>query len=314
MAIRVEQKTRITMATNPIALQKVSEDGKYRLTVHYDECADHPLRNCDFPLHMDDWCRDYSANPTSGTNREHYDSREACMRDLVATYGDRKKVLELLKDNGKKQFHAIDECALMYDRSRRAWLLQAWSPGYRHSTWEEKREPHWDEVECYDCKEDDLDLYSVAQDLTEETLSDVLTDCMTDEVKVMSYGFHYYGEISFYSRVDADSEGIAWLVKSEATKDWLTEEQWATKDCYELSEGEREEICAWAEGNVFWFEVEKAVRWQTHRECLSEEREPEDYEETEWERMDSCGGFYGLDYAVQYAIECNQLPKMLEAA
>jgi hypothetical protein len=52
------------MSTNveyPVALQKVSADGKYRLTVRYDEYAEHPLLMCDFPLHMDDWSRDYTA-------------------------------------------------------------------------------------------------------------------------------------------------------------------------------------------------------------------------------------------------------------
>lgn len=300
----------------PVAFQKVSADGKYRLTVRYEEGADHPLCTCDFPLHMDDWCRDYSANPTRRSKSElHYDSARNCMMQLLVWYGDRKKIIDRLVANGKEGFHEQYDNALIYDKHRREWVLMSWVSKYRSYTGE-IIEAHWSEEWSFCCKREEIEVFDVVDYMSEESLVDLLENCMTDECKVMSYNFGYHGSISFYSNVDADCAGLAWLVKSEAVGEgkWLTEEQWNTQDCYMLSSGEREEIEAWAEGNVFWFEVEKSVTWKTHRECLSEDREPQDYEEQVWEYVDSCGGFYGLNYAVQYAIECNDLPKMLAKA
>ncbi len=307
------------MSTNveyPIALQKVSEDGKYRLTVRYEECAEHPLLMCDFPLHMDDWHRDYSANPTHWSkNKEHSDSIEACMIHLLAHYGDDKKIIGRLVANGKEQFHERYDNALIYDKHRREWVLSSWVPAYRSYTGE-TIDAHWSEEWSFCCKRDDIDAWEVLDQLSTETLSNLLENCMTEKCKVMSYDFGNYGHMSFYSNADGDCAGLAWLIKSECVGDgkWLTEEQWTTQDIYTLTQGEREEIEAWAEGNVFWFEVEKSVKWKTHRECLTENREPQDYEEQEWEHVDSCGGFYGLNYAVQYAIEYNSELKMLKEA
>lgn len=298
-----------------MALRKVSEDKKYRLTVWYEECAEHPLVWCDFPLHMDDWSRDCCANPTrpnrDKSKEEHWESRAECMRYLLNSFGDGKKIVDRLVESGKATEHGRYDEGLVYDRQRKEWLLMSWCPAYRSYTGE-RIEAHWDEYESFCCKREELDVYSLTYNMSDEMLADLLGHCLTDEVKVMSYGFGYYGDISFYGNVCADSEGIAWLVKSEATKCWLTEERWKQEDCYGLTSGIREEIKAWAEGQVFWWEVEKNVRWKVHRECLSEEREPEDYVEEEWEQVDSCGGYYGLDECVRCAIEEQKLPPMIE--
>ena len=295
------------MADYPIALRKVSEDGRYRLTVRYDECAMHPLNNCDFPLHMDDWSRDYSANPTRRSKDcDHYESREGAMRDLLCSYGDREKIISELVRMGKST-NGNENYGLTYDRSGRRWVLQEWFRPYQED-W------RWIDLEYFDGRRDDIDLYSLLYHLNEYVLADLLNTCLTDELKVMSYSFGYQGSIVFDNCVCADSEGLAWLVKSEATRCWLSEKQWREQSIYDLTEGERTEIKAWAKGEVFYFEVEKAVKWRTHRECLSEEREPQDFEETEWEYVDSCGGFYSLGSCECYAIENWRLPKMLEAA
>lgn len=303
----------------PIALRKVSADGKYRLTVRYEECAEHPLLMCDFPLHMDDWCRDYSANPTrwyrDKSKHAHHDSRADCMRYLLNNFGDPKKVVDRLVESGKAETHNGYDEALFYNKSRREWMLMSWCPAYRSYTGE-RIEAHWNEEESFCCKRELLDVYSLTYNMSDEMLADLLEHCLTDKVKLMSYGFGYNGSVSFYDNVCSDSDGIAWLEKDEAVGEgkWLTEEAWDARDCFGLTDGERQEIQAWAEGEVFWFAVEKNVKWKVHRECLSEKREPQDYETEEWELVDSCGGFYGLDYAVQYAIEENSQIKMLAEA
>jgi hypothetical protein len=59
-----------------------------------------------------------------------------------------------------------------------------------------------------------------------------------------------------------------------------------------------EEYKAWAEGEVFGWVVEKRVRWNR----AEPEDGPDDTMDT-WEPEDSCGGFYGLDYAEKCALE-----------
>lgn len=307
------------MSNDLIALQKMSADKKYRLTVHYDDCPEHPLRSCDFPLHMDDWDRSYSARPYARSRKkdldEHYSDREECMCHLLRYYGDGKKIIDLLVANGKKQEHERYECALIYDRSSKEWVVSKWEP-----TWEDYNgtihEAHWEGDEWLALKREEISLEHVIDYLDEDFMAECINRYLTDGVKVMSYSFGYNGDIDFFSEVDAGSDGIAWIEKSEAVGNgkWLSEDEWVTKDCYMLTPGEREEICAWARGDCFWYEVEKNVRWKVHRECLSEERPDEDYEAEEWEQVDSCCGFYGIDYCVQYAIEENSLPPMIEAA
>lgn len=301
-----------------IALQKVSADKKLRLTVRYDECAEHPLRSCDFPLHMDDWDRSYSARPyaRSKDKDDHFSSREQCMYHLLGYYGDGKKIIDLLIANGKKQEHDDQEQALRYDRSSREWVVCTWQSAWRSSYDGTIHEAHWEEGDSLAIKRDDITLEHVLYYLDEDFMAECINRYLTDDVKVMSYCFGYEGDMTFFSEVDAKSDGIAWIEKSEAVGEgkWLSEDQWATQDCYALTKGERQEICAWARGDCFCFEVEKNVRWKVHRECLSEQRPDEDYEAEEWEQVDSCCGFYDIDYCVQYAIEENSLPPMIKAA
>lgn len=307
------------MASEMIALQKVSEDKKWRLTVHVDEYAEHPLNMCDFPLHMDDWSRYYSANPTmwhrDESKREHYHDMEACMRQLLVWYGDEEKIMTALVKKASDKQRSRYDCALIWNVGRKEWLLCHWETawiGYDN----ERIEAHWCEEYAWCCKREEIDLCYVLDYIEGNQLAELMNTCMTDKCKVMSYDFDYYGKLSFYADVDEDCQGIAWLVKDEAVGEgkYLTEEQWKTQDCYMLSRGEREELVAYSEGNVFWYEVEKNVRWKVHRECLSEERPDEDYEQEEWEEVDCIGGFYGIDSVVEYAIERNNLPPMIEAA
>ena len=178
------------MANYPMALRKVSADKKLRLTVWYEEGAEHPLDTCDFPLHLDDWNRNGSINPKrfvrDESYREHYDSRQECMRYLVNQFGDAKKVIDRMIANGKAAEHDRYDEALVYDKSRKEWLLMSWVPTYRSYTGE-RIEAHWDEYENFDCKREQLDLYSLTYNMSDEMLADLIEHCLTDKVKVMSY-------------------------------------------------------------------------------------------------------------------------------
>ena len=258
----------------------IKKDGSQRISFYRDEYADNPRFMWDFPLHCEDWSRDYSIMNKHERENKSEDARKL-LEYLILT-GDncnREKFINALIDNGKKIGNDKVEfgSALVYDRSRRGYILYETSSHY----WSTKAENGWYENEFYDGKKDDIDLCTVIGDVQDETIDWCAQNCLTDKVKIMSYGFGYYGDMSFYREFSTDSEGIAWLEKDEALKDWISEEYWDKEDCYDLCDGMRNELEAWAEGEVYGFVVEDAVKYKTTRKCLSGNAEDEEYEETE---------------------------------
>ena len=72
----------------------------------------------------------------------------------------------------------------------------------------------------------------------------------------------------------------------------------------------RNELEAWAEGEVYGFVVEDAVRIQGIKTYYNGEREDEPYIDTQWEESDSCWGFYGeLDKSLDWMFESAGLNK-----
>jgi hypothetical protein len=215
---------------------------------------------------------------------------------------NREKFINALIDNGKKIGNDKVEfgSALVYDRSRRGYILYETSSHY----WSTKAENGWYENEFYDGKKDDIDLCTIIGDVQDETIDWCAQNCLTDKVKIMSYGFGYYGEISFYREFSTDSEGIAWLEKDEALKDWIKEEYWDKEDCYDLCDGMRNELEAWGDNDVYGFVVEDCIKSKIHKEYTNVDKDDEDYEEEEWEESDSCWGFYGdIDKTIPFMLE-----------
>jgi hypothetical protein len=124
--------------------------------------------------------------------------------------------------------------------------------------------------------------------------------CLTKEIRVASYEFDYYGAISFSGSIDKDSDGICWLEKKEFLK-WggNSEEYWNTHDLMYIAGGMFTELEAWGANEVYRFEVEDAIKSRTHKTYLNVEREDEEFEETEWECSDTCGGYYGAFDSVE---------------
>lgn len=83
-----------------------------------------------------------------------------------------------------------------------------------------------------------------------------------DGIKMMSYRFGYYGEISFSEEFSTDSEGICWLEKDEYLKySGNDEEYWNNKSLDEI-EFLLGEIKAWCDKDVYGFVIGDAVRIQ----------------------------------------------------
>lgn len=270
----------------------VKKDGSQRISFYREDYAENPRDMTDEPLHCEDWSRDYSImNKQEREYKKHSCSDR--LRILIGLYGNKDSIIELLKSNAKSGTHTRYENALMYDRSRKEWLLQSWQP-----TWKDYAgdvyDAHWAEEASFWCKIDNLEMYDLTDYLSDEQI-DTLCDekYWTDGIKIMSYGFGYYGDISFYHDFSTDSEGICWLEKDEFLKySGCKEEYWNGKSLDEIT-WLIDTLKAWADNEVYGFVVEDCIKSKVHKEYTNVDKEDEDYEEEEWEESDSCWGFYG---------------------
>jgi hypothetical protein len=215
------------------------------------------------------------------------------IRYLLARYGDNKKIIKLLKDNYKSSEHDRYENGLSYDRSRKEWIVWSWQP-----TWKDYQgnvhEAHWAEEWAFCINIYDVDICNIADVLSDEQI-DTLCDekYWTDGIKIMSYGFGYYGKISFSEEFSTDSEGICWLEKDEFLKySGNDEEYWNGKRLDEI-EFLLDELKAWGDNEVYGFVVEDCIKSKIHKEYTNVDKDDEDYEEEDWEESDSCWGYYG---------------------
>lgn len=282
-------------------IQKTTRDGKFRVTVDFEEYAENPLGLCDFLLHVNDWDRNYSLR---GRKCNEHESARQLLEYLLRNYGDYDKIIERLVNNGKPESHNEYDTALIYNRIDRQWNLKYWTLA--------NHEGYWSTLCDYDCKKEDLDLYDILYEATDECISDLAWNCMTDKVKIAGYSFGYYDGVGFHDNFSSESAGIAYFIKDECVGDgkWFTEEQWDSQTCIQLAKQEIEEIEAWSGGRVYCFTVEKSSQYRIHKACLSEQKPMECYTITEWDEIDSCCGFYGSpNYAFEYALENNDLKK-----
>lgn len=269
----------------------VSKDGKTRVVISQDEYADNPRNMTDEPFHCEDWSRDHSI--MINEDRESRSSNAAALlRYMLQRHGDDKKIIKALKDNYKSENHDAYDNALSYDRSRKEWILWSWQPSWKDYQGN-VHESHWSE-ECSFCINIyDVDIYNIADYLSDETIEDFANKYMTDGVKMMFYSFGYSGEVRFSDSFDTSSEGIAWLEKDEFLKySGCDEERWKNNTLREI-EFLVDELEAWSNNEVYDVSVEHAVRVKNTREYPDGEHETEVREYIKWEQDDCCGGFYG---------------------
>lgn len=277
----------------------VTKDGTERVNIYRDEFADNPRDMTDEPLHCEDWLHNYSImNKQERENK----SENACqlLKYFIAKYGDWKKIIDFLAENGKNMTDGRSEGtnALVYNKSEHRWEL--WTMGLHYNYHTRSNEKDWYLDDFYYEKKYNIDLYGLVEELNNDTIEYIAQNFLGDKVKIASYSFGYYGEISFDDYFDCESEGICWLEKDEFLKySGCSEDYWNGKTLMEI-EWLCDELEAWGDNEVYGFEVEEAVMFQTKRVCLSGNAADEEYDETEWNVMDSCWGFYGeLDKRIE---------------
>lgn len=269
-------------------IQKTTKDGKYRITVRIDECAENPIDMFGCPLNVCDWDKNYYLYKHDNND---FISPRVFLEYLIVNYVDYDKIIDVLVENGK---HLTDgksvlNNALVYDRGKRAWIMKEYSKHLYDNGFK------WRDSSWFLCKKQDINLDEILDASLCSTIDYIVEHCMTDKVKIAGYSFGYYGEIGFHDNFSCDSTGIAYLIKDECVGDgkWFTEEQWSTQSFMELIKAEIEEIKAWSEGCVYYYDVEKSSKYIMYKECISEQKPLESYTVTEWENIDSCGGYYG---------------------
>lgn len=277
---------------NELVKRFIKKDGSQRISFYRDEYAENPRNTTDEPLHCEDWSRDCTIMNKHERETKSEDAGKL-IRYLLARYGDNKKIIKLLKDNYKDSEHDRYENGLSYDRSRKEWIVWSWQP-----TWKDYQgkvyEAHWAEEWAFCINIYDVDICNIADFLSDEQI-DTLCDekYWTDGIKMMSYGFGYYGSISFYHEFSTDSEGICWLEKDEFLKySGCEEDYWNGKTLDEI-EWLLDELKAWGDGDVYGFVVEDCIKSEVHKEYTNVDRDDECYEHEDWEESDSCWGFYG---------------------
>ena len=277
--------------TNDLVKRYVKKDGSQRISFYREEYAENPRYNTDEPLHCEDWSREYSIMTKDERQNKSRNAR-ALLEYFLAKYGDSKKMLAELKNNYKKDSPESYDNALAYDRREQEWRLYMWQPAHKaydgHLIVSE-----WEWQEGWGLRFEDLDMGEIVEYLSDETIMDFAGRYLNDKIKIMSYGFGYYGDISFYHEFSTDSEGICWLEKDEFLKySGCSEEYWKEKSLDEI-EFLLDELKAWGDNKVYGFVVEDAFRIQGIKTYYNGEREDEPYVDTQWEESDSCCGFYG---------------------
>lgn len=264
----------------------VTNDGTERVTIFREEYSENPRNMTDEPLHCADFSRDYSIMQKD--EREFTSAREAII-SFLCNYGKQNAIIDFLVNNG----HHLEDSkcsgnnALVYYRSAKMWVLHEYCKFYGENRY------FWREVCDLEARKSDIDFYELLENLTDSTIDIFCSpEFWGDGIKINSYSFGYYGGLSFSDYFDSKSDGLCWLEKEEFLKYSGNNEDYWKKSLHDI-EFLIDELVAWADNDVFRFETEKKVEYNIVKTYKSEEREPESYDQTDWEFMDSCGGFYG---------------------
>ena len=292
---------------NDLVKRMVKKDGSQRISFYREDYAENPRDMTDEPLQCEDWSRDYSI---MNKNERETKSENACkwIRYMLERYGNTKEIFKVLFENAKSDKHDEGDNALVYDKSRHEWILSYWNKSWK----DYNGEIHgncWSEEASFCCNIKDLTAWDVASYLSDEQI-EVFADekYFTDGIKIMSYGFGYYGGISFCEEFSTTSDGICWLEKDEFLEySGCKEEYWNGKTLDEI-EWLLDDLKAWGDNDVYGFVVEDCIKSKVHKEYTNVDKKDEDYEEEEWEESDSCWGFYGeLDKMIPCMFEQTNL-------
>ena len=253
--------------------QEESKNGKYRVNIYYDECAESPCTNWDlgatylfeynhsYRLHNDcSWREVY--NP-KWDNNKHSLADAVC--SIVRDYVSDKDVIKFFKE-GTGNYH------LVYNRKDRIWELF-----YDPREW--GKEEH--SVNWFDCKIDELDVSELLDCLDYEDLV-VLLDKYGKDI--------YVKESTLTGYCQGDSVDVFAFCTKEMIEKRIGRNEKADKTWQDqadaIMEGEIDCINRWMWGDVYGYVIEERKNFTKTYE------DGEVEEDFEWEEIDSCGGYF----------------------
>lgn len=270
----------------------INRDGNIKVSIYTDEFPENPRNTTDFPLHCVDFSQDYSIMVK--TDDRYREQREFLER-ILAQYGDFRKIIDFLMNDG-----VFDESkcnnAISFDTKSRTWILWEYSKFYGEQNFT------WRIVESYNgATRYDIDIYSILENVTDSTINKLLA-FLTDEIKIVSFGFCYDGCMYLGNSIDTDGTGFIWLNKREYLKyTRANEDSWKELKIAELSECK--ELIAWSNNEVYGFEVEKGTKFHNTKTNIETGKTSES-DTMEWDVIDSCWGFYGdMEYCLENAFK-----------
>lgn len=261
-------------------LIKAKEIGNHRISIYYDTdagcpCTDWDMAACylwEYNDRYHHWLSDACDwKKVFGNIANNRYSLVDALQELIRDYVNWKDLLNYFK-KGK-----VDNYRLRYDRSDKCWYLEYWSD------WKGKEDGgEW--VECLFAAPSDLydgDLTSeFIEDLEQDDLLQILNDLGKDiVVKEWSSSGYCQGDY-VYGVAFCTKERYAKMVNTDTT-DWKAKVN-------KLIDGEIECIGMWMWGDVKGYVLEKKVSF-TKR---FHEKGREDEEDSEWEEIDSCWGYF----------------------
>lgn len=253
--------------------QEESANGKYRITISYDECAESPCTNWDmgacFLFEFGDsstlhdkchWREIY--NPKWDDNRH---SLEDAIMVLVGKHVDNKYIIKALKEG-------TEHYMLRYDRAERKWELLYKGGYYGHTDWEHD---YYIDGTIAEITEDAIYFLDKFE---KDELVGLLQDHGTDIVAK---------EFSLRGCCKGDYvEGVAFCTKEWYAKYDNTDTTDWEKKAIEIIDAELDSVNRWMWGDVYGFVLEERKDFtKTYADGTTEE-------DFEWEEIDSCWGFF----------------------
>lgn len=242
------------------------EVGDYRIKVYYDNDPECPITNWDmFGSYFFEYSDVHQLHDECNWKTFFYDNKHD-LRDvidaIVMKHIKQKDIIEYLK-KGK-----ANELSFTYNRSSRLWELKDKTNSYV-----------WEYFDPIDLKSFDY-RGELIENLDDEDLLNIIAKYGKDVVAIewSSLG---------YSQGDY-VKGIAYATKEEYDNEICNKEGDWKENCIKALNDEVESIGMWMWGDVKGYVLEKKVAFTKKYE--DESREDDECEE--WEKVDSCWGFY----------------------
>ncbi|WP_455637167.1 hypothetical protein [Parabacteroides sp.] len=258
-------------------LIKTKEIGNYRIKIYYDMNAICPCTDWDMVasflweygriVRLSDECH---WKEVFGKHGDSCHSLIDALRQLISDHVEWKDLLNYFK-KGK-----LDGYRMRYDRSANMWHLE-WQDNSRyakHKGYQEIFSVSPSDIYTYDCTDEFVE--SLEHNELVQILSDLGEDIFVKEWSTTGYSQGDY------------VEGVAFCTKERYAKMVSTDTtDWKNK-IGALIDGGAECIGMWMWGDVKGFVLEKKVKY-TKKYYDIERKDEEDFD---WEKVDSCWGYF----------------------